>query len=232
MNDHVLRLENVTKTYRSANHEVTAINDVSIGLPKATLNAIIGPSGSGKSTLLNLMGALDTPTTGEVYLDHVALSGLDEKQLTAIRRDRVGFVFQQFHLIPNLSAAENVELPMEFARHPTDTRRRRAHDLLGEVGLAHRADHRPARLSGGEQQRVAIARALANEPALILADEPTGNLDRATGEDIIALLHRLVADHGTTVVVITHDEHLAGTAQQCWHLEDGRIRQEERHRSR
>jgi putative ABC transport system ATP-binding protein len=223
MNDHVLRLQDVTKTYYSGSHEVRAVKDITLALTKATLNAVVGPSGSGKSTLLNLMGALDTPTSGEVYLDGVPLSGLDEKQLTQVRRDRIGFVFQQFRLIPNLSAIENVQLPMEFARHSGDPSRRRAHALLEEVGLGHRADHRPGRLSGGEQQRVAVARALANEPALILADEPTGNLDRASGEDVAALLDRLVTDHGTTVVVITHDEYLAGGAQHRWHLEDGRI---------
>jgi putative ABC transport system ATP-binding protein len=225
MSDHVLRLDQATKIYRTGDHQVRAVDEVTLAFTKATVDAIIGPSGSGKSTLLNLMGALDTPTAGEVYIDGVALSGLDEAALTVIRRDRVGFVFQQFHLIPNLSAAENVELPMEFARQPAHTRRERARMLLDQVGLAHRADHRPGRLSGGEQQRVAIARALANDPALILADEPTGNLDRATGDDIVALLHRLAADQGTTVVVVTHDEYLADAAHQRWHIEDGRIRE-------
>lgn len=223
MSDLVLNLENVSKVYALGDHEVRAVDDVSLSFYPATLAAIVGPSGSGKSTLLNLVGALDTPTSGEIHLEGVSLSGLDQKGLTEVRRDKVGFVFQQFHLIPNLSATENVELPMDFARKPAQERRRRALMLLEAVGLAHRAQHRPGRLSGGEQQRVAIARALANDPAIILADEPTGNLDRATGEDIVALLTRLATEQDKTVIVVTHDERLADSAEERWHLEDGRI---------
>ena len=223
MNDHDLQLDHATKTYRSGDRDVRAVDDVTLAFRRGTVTAVVGPSGSGKSTLLNLMGALDTPTAGEVLLGGVALSGLDREALTKVRRDKVGFVFQQFHLIPNLTASENIELPMEFARVASDPRRRRSELLLDQVGLTDRADHRPGRLSGGEQQRVAIARALANDPAIVLADEPTGNLDRATGADIVDLLRQLASEQDKTVVVVTHDQHLADSADVVWHLEDGRV---------
>jgi ABC-type lipoprotein export system ATPase subunit len=185
--------------------------------------AIIGPSGSGKSTLLNLLGALDHPTTGKVIVAGTDLGTLPEAQLTAYRRRTVGFVFQDYGLIPNLTALENVMLPMEFARLSVAESKQRARRLLEAVGLGHRTSHRPSRLSGGEQQRVAIARALANDPAIVLADEPTGNLDTATGREIVELLRRLVKERGKTAIVVTHDAQIADAADLRFHIQDGRI---------
>lgn len=214
--------DDVRKVYELNDARVAALDGASFALPRATFTAILGPSGSGKSTLLHLLGALDTPTEGEVYIDGEALSGHTAAELTALRRDKVGFVFQQFHLIPNLSALENVMLPLDFAGRPKPERRRRAEQLLARVGLAHRLGHRPGRLSGGEQQRVAIARALANDPPIILADEPTGNLDRKTGEQILALLTELTVE-AKTLVVVTHDEAIAERADLVLRLEDGGV---------
>ena len=218
-----IRLDNVVKHYGTGEHAVRAVDGVSFTLPPGVIAAIVGPSGSGKSTLLNLLGALDRPDTGEVWIGEQALSTLTEPDLVRLRRDHIGFVFQQFNLVPNLSAEENVTLPMEFAGLDKHARRKRARELLDAVGMAHRLGHRPAKLSGGEQQRVAIARALANDPDLILADEPTGNLDARTGADVIALLERLAADQHKTLLVITHDETLAATAHPVWHMHDGRL---------
>jgi len=218
----VLVAADVRKVYELDGAQVAAVDGVSFALPAGSFTAVLGPSGSGKSTLLHLLGALDTPTAGELYVDGEPLSGHSEAELTALRRQKVGFVFQQFHLIPNLSALENVMLPMDFAGRPKPLRRRRAAELLDRVGLSERVKHRPGRLSGGEQQRVAIARALANDPPIILADEPTGNLDRKTGEGIVALLGELTADD-KTIVVVTHDEAIAESAQFVLRLEDGRL---------
>jgi putative ABC transport system ATP-binding protein len=184
--------------------------------------AIVGPSGCGKSTFLNLLGAIDRPTTGSVSIDGVVASSLPDRDATRFRLTRIGFVFQRFYLLPVLSASENVELPMAEAGVSAGERRQRARELLGYVGLRDRADHRPSELSGGEQQRVAIARALANQPALLLADEPTGELDAKTGSDVIALFDRLNRD-GTTIIVVTHDETLAGAARRVIHMLDGRV---------
>ncbi len=218
-----LRAEGVTKEYRMGSGVIRALEEVSLTLPRGTLAAIVGPSGSGKTTLLNLLGALDRPSRGEVYVDGVGLSTLSEAELTRLRREKVGFVFQLFELIPNLSALENVALPMEFAGAPCREREARARELLEAVGMGQRAAHRPGRLSGGEQQRVAIARALANDPAVVLADEPTGNLDSETGREIVGLLGALAHDRRKTVVVATHDERLAELADLRMELRDGHL---------
>jgi putative ABC transport system ATP-binding protein len=188
--------------------------------------AIVGPSGCGKSTLLNLLGAIDRPTSGRVAIGGTAISSLPDREATRFRLTHIGFVFQRFYLLPVLSARENIELPMAEAGVPASERQERAKELLGYVGLAERAKHRPAELSGGEQQRVAIARALANKPTVLLADEPTGELDARTGEDVIALFDRLNRD-GMTIVVVTHDEKLAGAARRVVHMLDGRVVRDE-----
>jgi putative ABC transport system ATP-binding protein len=186
------------------------------------LGLIVGPSGCGKSTLLHLIGVVDQPTSGTVTVAGERVDRMRDADATRFRLKNIGFVFQRFYLMPALSAAENVELPMAEAGVSRAERRARARELLAYVGLAGRADHRPSQLSGGEQQRVAIARALANKPALLLADEPTGELDAATGADVIALLGRLNAD-GTTVIVVTHDEKLANAARRIVHMRDGQV---------
>ncbi|MCU0646353.1 MAG: ABC transporter ATP-binding protein [Gemmatimonadaceae bacterium] len=221
----VLDAEQVERTYAQAERGargVTAVRGVSLRVHAGEYVALVGPSGCGKSTMLNLLGAIDVPTAGRVLLDGIDVRTLGDREATRLRLERVGFVFQRFYLMPTLTAAENVELPMAEAGVARRERASRARELLGYVGLGDRADHRPAQLSGGEQQRVAIARALANRPALVLADEPTGELDAATGDDIIALFERLNAD-GTTLVVVTHDERLATAARRVVHMKDGRI---------
>ncbi|MFQ5895802.1 MAG: ABC transporter ATP-binding protein [Nitrospinota bacterium] len=226
--EHVIELLDARKEYRMGRNVVVALDGVTFRLPPGTLAAVVGPSGSGKTTLLNLMGALDRPTSGRVLIGGADLGPLSEAELTAHRRRTVGFVFQDFGLIPNLSALENVMLPMEFAGVPKAERRQRGERLLAAVRMSHRASHRPGRLSGGEQQRVAIARALANDPAILLADEPTGNLDSKTGVEIVEFFRRIVAEDGKTVVVVTHDEKLVEGAHQKFHLVDGRIAQRPR----
>ncbi len=218
-----VKMIDVRKEYRMGSHAVAALDGLSLEAPAESLVAIVGPSGSGKSTLLNLLGALDHPTSGRVIVLGTDLEGLPEAGLTAFRRETVGFVFQDFGLIPNLTALENVTLPMEFSGVRRDERLERGLRLLDGVGMAHRTAHRPGRLSGGEQQRVAIARALANEPAIVLADEPTGNLDSKTGGEIIQLFRRIVSNDGKTVIVVTHDEKIMEGANLTFHLHDGRV---------
>ncbi len=218
-------LEQVVKQYRMGPHVVEALRAADLTIPAGVMAAIIGPSGSGKTTLLNLLGALDQPTAGRVVIAGTDLGALTETELTAHRRRTVGFVFQDYGLIPNLTALENVMLPMEFAEVPVGEARRRARERLEAVGLGHRTGHRPSRLSGGEQQRVAIARALANDPAIVLADEPTGNLDTQTGREIVELLRRLVRERSKTAVVVTHDAEIANTADLRFHIQDGKIGQ-------
>jgi putative ABC transport system ATP-binding protein len=201
---------------------VHALRGVSLEVRTGEYVAIAGPSGSGKSTLLQLIGGIDVPTAGVVEILGIPLNALSDRELTRLRLTRLGFVFQRFHLLPVLTARENVELPMAEAGLPARERRVRALELLAYVGLEHRADHRATQLSGGEMQRVAIARALANRPVLLLADEPTGELDAATGGEILSLFRRLNQD-GTTLVVVTHDEHLASEAGRVIHMLDGRI---------
>jgi putative ABC transport system ATP-binding protein len=210
------------KDYPMNGETVHALRGVSLAVGPGEYVAIAGPSGCGKSTLLQLMGGIDTPSGGSVALLGTRLETLGDRELTRLRLTRLGFVFQRFHLLPVLTARENVELPMAEAGVPAPARRERARELLAYVGLAHRERHRATQLSGGEMQRVAIARALANRPAVLLADEPTGELDAATGREILDLFRRLNRD-GTTLVVVTHDERLAGEAGRVVHMLDGRI---------
>jgi ABC-type lipoprotein export system ATPase subunit len=217
----LIELEGVAKVYRKGRQEVRALDGLDLTVAERGMVAIVGPSGSGKSTLLHLIGAMDRPTAGEVVVAHRPLNALPEAELTRFRRQRVGFVFQGFNLIPNLTVLENVMLPMEFNGVGFAERRTRATRLLDMMGLGSRLAHKPRELSGGEQQRVAIARALANDPPLILADEPTGNLDSKTGEMIYALLKDI--SRGRTVIVVTHAETLARMSDRVLHLEDGRL---------
>jgi putative ABC transport system ATP-binding protein len=227
VSESVLRLDAVERTYHMGGEEVHAVRGVSLTIDAGDYVAIVGPSGCGKSTLLNLLGAIDRPDSGHVYLDGRDVGALGDGEATALRLRRIGFVFQRFHLLAALSARENVELPMSEAGVGRAERAARARELLAYVGLAAREKHRPPQLSGGEQQRVAIARALANRPALILADEPTGELDARTGAEIAALFRRL-NDDGTTLVVVTHDEDLAGAAKRTIHMRDGIVIRDER----
>jgi putative ABC transport system ATP-binding protein len=211
------------KDYPMNGEAVHALRGVSLRIDAGDYVAIVGPSGSGKSTLLQLLGGIDTPSAGSVELLGIRLDSLSDRKLTRLRLTRLGFIFQRFHLLSVLTARENVELPMAEAGLRSAERRARAEELLAYVGLGHRAEHRAAQLSGGEMQRVAIARALANRPAVLLADEPTGELDAATGQGILDLFHRLSAD-GATLVVVTHDDRLAAEAGRVIHMLDGTIR--------
>jgi putative ABC transport system ATP-binding protein len=205
---------------------VHAVRGASLEVRAGEYVAIVGPSGCGKSTFLNLLGAIDVPSSGELTIAGQRVNGLSDREATLFRLRRIGFVFQRFYLMPVLTALENVELPMAEAGVGKVERKQRAHELLAYVGLAERVDHRPTELSGGEQQRVAIARALANRPVLLLADEPTGELDARTGADVIGLFERLNRD-GTTLIVVTHDEDLAKAAKRVVHMRDGVIVDEE-----
>jgi putative ABC transport system ATP-binding protein len=218
----VLSARELRKDYPMDGEAVHALRGVSLSIEAGEFVAVAGPSGSGKSTLLQLIGGIDAPTSGTVELMGTKLQSLSDRDLTRLRLTRLGFIFQRFHLLPVLTARENVELPMAEAGVRGPERRVRAAELLDYVGLAGRANHRATQLSGGEMQRVAIARALANRPALILADEPTGELDATTGQDILDLFRRLNAD-GATLVVVTHDDRLAAQAGRVIHMLDGRI---------
>jgi putative ABC transport system ATP-binding protein len=220
----MLKVTNLTKKYSSGDGVVTAVNDISFSIPQGQFASIIGRSGSGKSTLLSLLGALDKPTSGHIEVGNQDLTKLKDHALIAYRCQAIGFVFQHYNLVPNLTALENVMLPMEFAGKPASERKKRAGELLKQVGLeGAKQQRKPGRLSGGEQQRVAIARALANKPALILADEPTGNLDSQTGKMIFDLLHNLSRTEQVTVVVVTHDLSIAGKTDETFQLQDGEL---------
>ena len=220
----MLELQDVWKEFRSGANTITALQGVTFSIKEpGKMVVVLGPSGSGKTTLLHVVGALDRPTRGHVRLDGQDLATLSPRELARLRCHHVGIVFQTFNLIPNLTAVENVTLPLEFAGVDGKEAKSRASHLLEQVGLAHRALHTPARLSGGEQQRVAIARALANSPELVLADEPTGNLDTSTGEEVVALLRDLVKGEGKSLIVVTHDERLAHLADQRLDIRDGRL---------
>ena len=218
----LVQVRDVGREYTLGSGAVHALRGIGFDVDKGEWVAIVGPSGCGKSTLLNLLGAVDTPDRGSLTIDGQRIDQLDDAAATAFRLRRIGFVFQRFYLMPALSAAENVELPLAEAKMPREERRARVQELLGYVGLAGRADHRPSQLSGGEQQRVAIARALANRPALLLADEPTGELDAATGTEVIELFRRLNHD-GTTIITVTHDAQMAAAAGRRIHMRDGAI---------
>ncbi|KUM37068.1 ABC transporter ATP-binding protein [Arthrobacter sp. EPSL27] len=223
----MLEVKNLVRTFKSGDRTIKPVNDVSFKLAQGTLASIVGKSGSGKSTLLSLLGALDKPTSGDVLVNGVSLAGMPDSRLTDYRRQGIGFVFQQFNLVPNLSAVDNVMLPMEFAGMRKAARLSRARELLEQVQLdPGKHARRINRLSGGEQQRVAIARAMANSPQLILADEPTGNLDEQTGEHIIELLSSLSRDHNTTILVVTHDRQLANKTDRRFRLQQGRLTEE------
>ena len=224
--DVVLSTRNLRRDYALEGETVHAIRGVTLDVRTGEYVAIVGPSGCGKSTLLNLLGAIDRPSGGEARIAGRDVGALGDRAATDFRLRNIGFVFQRFYLMPTLSARENVELPMAEARLPKAERRARANELLAYVGLGARGKHRPSQLSGGEQQRVAIARALANRPALLLADEPTGELDARTGAEIIGLFERLSQD-GTTIVVVTHDEDLARAARRVIHMRDGEIVRDE-----
>ena len=221
--DHLLELHDVKKIYKMGEKEIRALNGVTLNVKKGEFLSIVGPSGSGKSTLLNIIGCIDTPTSGEVFLDGQDVSKLKDHALTRIRLDKIGFIFQQFYLIPTLNAIENVELPMKEAKVPKEERRKRVKQLLGNVGLEERQRHYPNQLSGGEQQRVAIARSLANRPSVILADEPTGEIDSETSDKIVTLLKKLNSEEKVTLIVVTHNLKVAGYADRSITLEDGKI---------
>jgi putative ABC transport system ATP-binding protein len=224
-----LKLEGVTKEYTLGKSIVRALRGLDLAVSKSEVVAIMGPSGSGKSTLLHILGALDTPTDGSAYIEETDLAALKEQQLARLRGKKIGFVFQTFNLSQTLSAQINVELPMIFQGIHKTERAKRARELLDKVGLGDRVKHRPNELSGGEQQRVAIARALANDPEIILADEPTGNLDTESGETILALLRKLSREDGKTVILVTHDPEAAAIADRIIRLRDGRVLEEKEH---
>jgi putative ABC transport system ATP-binding protein len=220
----MITLEDITKVYPMGNTELKVLSGISLHLKRGELVAIMGPSGSGKSTLLNILGCLDTPTTGSYYLENREVSRLSDGELATVRSRKIGFVFQTFNLLPRLTALANVELGMRFSG---GVERQRAMEALVKVGLAERANHRPPELSGGEQQRVAIARALVKNPPLVLADEPTGNLDSRSGAEIISILTSLHAEQGITLLMVTHDANIARHCQRIVHLKDGQIEREE-----
>jgi putative ABC transport system ATP-binding protein len=218
-----VRAVNLARTFQVGETKVEALRGISLEVSQGQFVALVGPSGSGKSTFLNLVGGLDRPTGGELWIDGIELGASKEKVLTEHRRQRVGFVFQSFNLLPRLTALENVALPLIFGGVAERDRLARACELLAQVGLGDRIDHRPTQLSGGEQQRVAIARALVSRPAIILADEPTGNLDSATGREIMALLRELNRDQRVTLLLVTHDPEAAAFAGRVIRMRDGRI---------
>jgi putative ABC transport system ATP-binding protein len=217
----IVRATDVSRRYGEGEAAVDALVDVTVGFPASRFAAIMGPSGSGKSTLMHILAGLDRPTSGTVEIDGVELTGLDDKRLTKLRRDSVGFIFQTFNLLPVLSAEENIVLPLSIAGREVD--REWLERLVDAVGIADRLSHRPAELSGGQQQRVAIARALVSRPAVVFADEPTGNLDSKTTDDVLELLRGAVDEFGQTVVMVTHDAHAASFADRLLALADGRI---------
>ena len=221
--EEIVRLERVRKIYRMGNVYVEALRDVDLRVGRGDFLAVLGPSGSGKSTLLNMIGCLDKPTSGNVLIDGKNTGEMNESELAEIRRRKIGFVFQQYNLIHSLNALENVALPMLFAGVRRSERLKRAKELLERVGLSHRIHHKPSELSGGEQQRVAIARALANNPDMIIGDEPTGNVDTATGDAIMDIFSRLNREEGKTIILVTHDEEIADRARTKLRMRDGKI---------
>lgn len=219
----IIRTAHLSRIYHLDGENIHAVNDVSLEIPEGEMTAIVGRSGSGKTTLLNVLSGLDMPTSGEIWFDDVRLDTLDEKSKRLIRLNKIGFVFQAFGLLPLLSAAENVAVPLRMRYMEQSEREARVKEALTWVGLSNRAHHRPYELSGGEQQRVAIARALASRPRIIMADEPTGQLDTQTGEQIIALLRRLVNEQGITALIITHDPKVMREVDLVHHMSDGQL---------
>jgi len=220
----MIKVNKLTKEFKSGDNTVKAVDNISFEVPQGKFASIIGKSGSGKSTLLSLLGALDKPTSGELFLDEQDIAKMGDSEQTKYRSREIGFVFQGYNLIPNLTALENVMIALEFGGLPSAKRAERAAELLTEVGLGtDKQTRKPGRLSGGEQQRVAIARALANKPKLILADEPTGNLDSQTGKMIFDLLHKLSRSENTTIIAVTHDLSIAGKTDLTFKLKDGKL---------
>lgn len=220
--ENIISLRNISKVYSSRSGCVNALDNINLDIPENAFTAIIGQSGSGKSTLMNILGCLDTPTFGEYYLNGINVSNLKEKQLSFIRNNTIGFIFQSFNLIPSLTAIENTELPLMYRGTPKNKRHKLAFEALEMVGLSKRMNHRPNELSGGQQQRVAIARTIAANPKIILADEPTGSLDSHSGNEVIEILKRL-NNNGTAVILITHDESIAKKADNRIKISDGKI---------
>jgi putative ABC transport system ATP-binding protein len=225
MTSDVIVTQHLSKTYGRPPLQVFALRETNLQIKKGDYIAIIGPSGSGKSTLMNLLGCLDKPTSGKIYIDGKDVSTLNEKELARIRREKIGFIFQKYNLIPTLNALENVELSMGFAGVDSQTRTKKAKQLLEMVELSKRLTHKPAEMSGGEQQRVAIARALANNPSIILADEPTGNIDTKSGDNIMHILEEVNA-RGETIIVVTHNLAIAQRAKRVLSIQDGEVREE------
>jgi putative ABC transport system ATP-binding protein len=220
----MLEVKNLTKVFQAGGDKVTAVNNISFDVPTGAFAAIVGKSGSGKSTLLGLLGALDRATEGSIKVENQNIVTMSDRKLIPYRRDKIGFVFQHYNLIPNLSALDNVMLPMEFAGVGKKERKARAEKLLDEVGVSgDKQNRKPAKLSGGEQQRVSIARALANKPKLILADEPTGNLDSHTSKMIVTLLQKLAKSENTTIIVVTHDLNITSHTDMTFQLKDGKL---------
>ena len=229
MKDVVIKLENVWKIYKMGEVEVPALKGINLSVKKGEFLAVMGPSGSGKSTAMNMIGVLDIPTRGKIFLEGQDISKLAESDLAQIRGKKIGFIFQQFNLIPTISALENVALPMIFQNMPKEERFERATKLLEMVGLGERVRHKPNELSGGQQQRVAIARSLVNDPEVILADEPTGNLDSTSGRNVIDFLQDLHKKENKTIVMVTHDQNVARHAQRTEYLHDGQIVRKTKH---
>ena len=227
MEETVIQADGLTKVYKMGEVEVQALRGLSLQVKRGEALAIMGPSGSGKSTLMSILGCLDRPTGGSYILDGEKVSGLADDQLAGIRNRKIGFIFQSFNLLQRTSALDNVELPLSYSNRTSDGRDRAA-EALKAVGLENRMKHRPSELSGGEQQRVAIARALVNEPAILMADEPTGNLDSKAGQEIIDLLLSFNRDRNTTLLIITHDPRIAAQAQHTIHIRDGQIEEDSR----
>lgn len=223
----VIATRGVEKVYGTPDHPLTVLHGIDLTVHQGEYLAVVGPSGSGKSTLLNILGCLDQPTRGSYHLLGNDMSRLDDQELSVVRRTRIGFIFQSFHLLPHLTVLENVEMPLFYARLPRRQRHARCRELIRRVGLEHRSHHHPGELSGGECQRAAIARALSSNPSLVLADEPTGNLDSATSAEIMSLIHELHAG-GSTILLITHDEDIARAAPRRITLRDGRIEHDTR----
>ena len=223
----MIELQNVCRTFIVGDQKVDALRDINLGFGAGEYISVMGPSGSGKSTLLNLLGLLDRPTSGIYLLDGGSVTALDDAQQAQVRREKIGFVFQSFHLVPRLTAAQNVELPMILAGIAAEERKARVQVLMQNYGLSDRADHKPDQLSGGQRQRVAIARATVMNPTVLLADEPTGNLDRNTGWEVLKLLEGLL-EQGIALVVVTHDAEIGARAQRQIHMLDGRIVSDER----